>query len=168
MRRFCKVAMLPLLLVGCASVRPAAELPTPTLDSDRIEISILVSSGIPSPGSKFDWVLIKGGPCEGSRGHVYSELAQRTGQAKDRYVLTPETFEECRKLLIETKFLQMKSPEPIGFQFEPGCVSIRVKCSGLTHSVDCVGNAKQSPEFVRLRTFLDELPNRAKVVNSPP
>jgi hypothetical protein len=155
------VAIVVVLVgAGCVSSQPATEkTKKPPPGSDRIEISNSAFSGIPSPGRTAKWVLVKGGGCRGS---------VEFGQLTERYELPSEVFEECRKILDDTNFFQMKDPEPTGFQFEPGCVSITAKAGGPAHSVACVGNAKQSPGFVRLYTFLEELPKRGKVVESAP
>jgi hypothetical protein len=169
--------LVMLVALGCSSFRTPAEVPTdekgdakqPPPNPNRIEIGYGFSSGIyGGPKVRAKWVLEKSGPCRGTV--TTGTNADSRQDSTTEYELPAETFDQCRGLLQSTNFLNMHVKRP-DFLFEASGWNITAHWNGRTNSVDAYSNGPPTPEgLIRLRDFLDGLPQRGKVIssNGPP
>ena len=166
-----------ILLSGCETMRqPPARLaeqkPAPPARPDlekvqKIELRCSSSGGIPGAHSDaHELELSAGGPCRltVTHGNNYNDLGRTTAT----YELPAETFEECRRALIEAAFFDMTNSMP-EFLFENSASSIRVTCDGkYSHSVSVIHPARSPKGFDEIFTLALKAEERGKLVGKPP
>jgi hypothetical protein len=80
------------------------------------------------------------------------------------YELPREVFEECRRLLESTRFMEMKTPSNFS---APPTVSISASHNRQRATVYITTPTKAPKGFAELQTFLENLPARGKAPSSP-
>ena len=156
------IVSFAIVMSGCLFLpRQPSSVPQRPLSRADIQNAkeIIVTVGDSSPISRssrsFRCVFQESGKCYGETSH-YQEYATKASErsSKITHEFSPETFQEVQKVLLESKFLNLK-PGQQGFIFE-GSRGITVQCDGRSLWVTW-GDAGNCKECQPVCEFIEKL-----------
>jgi hypothetical protein len=139
--------VLLVLATGCLPLRERIQSDAPSEDN-------CIKITLQTPSNETTWELRKDGPCTGT---IATGIL--SPPPSPNYDLPPEIYEECRRLLESTRFMEMSTP--LNYSAEPTvCISARFQ--GRFTSVYLTTQTEAPRGFPELKKFLESLPARGQ------
>lgn len=148
MRRSAFVCLALVLAGGCLPSRQALHSEGPDQNEKSIEITLHNSS------THITWVLYQD---RAGIGTIFTGILSPAPPPD--YELPPEVFDECRRLLESTRFMDMVTPS--NYSAVP-VVDISAKYKGRFTTVMITTQTEAPKGFAEVQRFLEGLPARAK------